>query len=126
MHLPFGSPHQLARQVRAQEKPKAGVDFELTDAKASRSVLDGPREFHRLAHINALSPQRPVRSIRIARSQGECGQAFAALEKPAVVVEPGMRARRSEKLDVGTSKHDAVILRADAVIAARRERKAQC
>ena len=48
------------------------------------------------------------------------GQAFA---KSAVVIEPRMRDRRREELDIRRAEHDAMVLRADAVMAARRERE---
>ena len=119
--LPLRLPHQIARQVLANENLRRILD--LHQPKARDAAFDRSREIHRRPRRNAALFELPIRTVRILGGQCERGKTLSPLEELTVIVEPRMRPRRSQQFDVRRCEHHALVLRADAVNAARRERE---
>src|SRR5690348_10148806 len=98
---------------------EAAID--LHEPKARDTAFHWPRKLHRRARVHALRAQGGVGGIGVVGSERERRETVASLEEVAVVLEPRMLERRGEQLNVRAAENDAVVLRADAVVAARRQ-----
>jgi len=124
VRLPFAPPDELARQVLADESARRTVDLHQPEAR--HAALHGSREIHRRLYRHAVRAQLRIDGIRVVRRERDRCQAVAVLvQETPVVIQPRMLDRRCKQLDIGGCEHDAVILRADAVQAARRKRETE-
>lgn len=118
MFLPFRPPDELASKVLNEKELRCAVDLHQLEPR--HATVHRTRQIHRRPRASVL--QLHIRRVSVISRQRDRRQAFA---KRAVIVEPRMRDRRDEQLKVRRSEHDAMILRADAVMAARRKREAE-
>ena len=114
----------------AEEEARAGGvrrvglhDAERRVARA-RGHFDRPRELDLGIHGHARGREAGVRAMRIVGRERDPAEPLAAREELAPVAHRRVQLRRRQQLEVVRAEHDAVVLRAERVVAARREREA--
>src|ERR1051326_4666579 len=108
----------------ASEHGRPAVD--LHESKARHAALHGPREIHRCPRRDAVRTQFGISRIGVLARERNRRKTIATLaQETPVILEPWVLDRRGEELEVSGAEHDAMVLRADAVDATRREREAE-
>jgi hypothetical protein len=132
MALMLGPPHHVAREVLADEHPAARrvIERRHGDPEARLALalgqVDRARELDRIARREARPEHFRIGALGVGGLQRDCREALARAREVGVVLARRVRRalRAPEQLDVIVPEHDAVILRAEGVVAARRHGEA--